>query len=118
LIVVVAILGVLAAVATPMIMNQVQKAREGADAANARTIENAYKIAMATTDPAPTKPTTLANVVTILGNSLKPIPEPRDDTYDFYLNPDTGEVTMLNAAPASGPTLINLNPSAAASTST
>jgi type IV pilus assembly protein PilA len=50
LIVVVAILGVLAAVATPIVVNQVGKARDAADAANARSIENAIKVAVVNGD--------------------------------------------------------------------
>lgn len=47
LIVVVAILGILAAVATPMIMNQVGTSRTNADATSARAIETAVQLCLA-----------------------------------------------------------------------
>lgn len=47
LIVVVAILGILAAVATPMVLNQVQKSRDAADAASAKSIETAVQLCLA-----------------------------------------------------------------------
>ncbi len=47
LIVVVAILGVLAAVATPLVSGQIAKAKKNADDANVTTIENVVKIKLA-----------------------------------------------------------------------
>ncbi|EGD45721.1 hypothetical protein Cpap_0048 [Ruminiclostridium papyrosolvens DSM 2782] len=107
LIVVVAILGILAAVATPMILNQVGKAKTSADAANKRSIENAYKIGMAqSTDT--TVPSTLSGVQAKVGNIMSAFPTPSNSTQDYYLNPTTGEATATTTAPASN--WINLNP--------
>lgn len=105
LIVVVAILGILAAVATPMILNQVGKAKTSADAANKRSIENAYKIGMAqSTDT--TVPSTLSGVQAKVGTIMSSFPTPSSGK--FYLNPTTGEATATSTAPAAD--WINLNP--------
>ncbi len=108
LIVVVAILGILAAVATPMILNQVGKARKSADAANEKAIENAYKIGIAqATDTA--VPTSLDDVKAKVGNIMASFPTPNSGSQDFYLNPTTGEATATTTAPAATG-WINLNP--------
>ncbi len=92
LIVVVAILGILAAVATPMILNQVGKAKTSADLANEKAIENAYKIGVAqATDT--TVPNNLDGVKAKIGDALASIPKHSDDAKDFYLDPKTGEAT-------------------------
>lgn len=92
LIVVVAILGILAAVATPMVLNQVGKAKTSADLANEKAIENAYKIGVAqATDTA--TPSTLDGVKAKIGDALASIPTHSDKSKDFYLDPKTGEAT-------------------------
>ena len=97
LIVVVAILGILAAVATPMVLNQVQNARESADEANAKSISNAYKIAM-TTSGTLTAPTTQAQARAIIDDTLNPIPNPQQNGMQFWLNATTGEVIVASAS--------------------
>jgi prepilin-type N-terminal cleavage/methylation domain len=98
LIVVVAILGILAVVATPMILNQVQKARTNTDAINEKAIENAYAIgiAEATTSGTPAD----ASVASIIQKTLKEIPEPNDKSKDFYINAETGQATATVSASA------------------
>ncbi len=107
LIVVVAILGILAAVATPMVLNQVQKARKSTDGINARAIENAYKIGIAEASDT-NIPTDLAGVKAKVGNIMSKFPKPNSSTDEFYLNPTTGEATATATAPAAS--WINLNP--------
>ncbi|HEX2926793.1 MAG TPA: prepilin-type N-terminal cleavage/methylation domain-containing protein [Ruminiclostridium sp.] len=106
LIVVVAILGILAAVATPMILNQVQKAKDSSDAANERTIENAYKIKIAEATSTPATLTSPADVSNFLGSTLSPIPKPNDTSKKFYLNTTTGDV-QPSAASVSGYVCVN-----------
>ena len=107
LIVVVAILGILAAVATPMVLNQVGKAKKSADAANEKAIENAYLVGMA--DASNTNvPASLSAVKVKIGSALASIPKPHDSSKKFFLNPTTGEATATSAAPATN--WINMNP--------
>lgn len=101
LIVVVAILGILAAVATPMVLNQIGRARTNADNANAKTIENAYKIGMAA-DPTPDTPTTKALALAIINTNLNPLPEPQQSGFEFYLNTTTGRVTCEQSNTTTG----------------
>lgn len=96
LIVVVAILGILAAVATPMVLNQVQSARDNTDAANAKSISNAYKIAMTTGNG--TAPADASGAIDLIDNHLNPVPTPQQDTTYFNLNINTGEVAVSGAA--------------------
>ena len=101
LIVVVAILGILAAVATPMVLNQVSKAKNSADLANEKAIENAYLVAIA--DASDTSvPADFTGVKKKIGSALASIPTPHDKAKDFYLNPTTGEVTAAAAIPSTG----------------
>ncbi|HEY5583140.1 MAG TPA: prepilin-type N-terminal cleavage/methylation domain-containing protein [Ruminiclostridium sp.] len=95
LIVVVAILGILAAVATPMIMNQVDKARTTADLANAKSIENAYKIEVVSTG---VEASDAAAAITAIKKTLVTIPAPQK-AGAFYLNPKTGETKHSAATP-------------------
>ncbi len=107
LIVVVAILGILAAVATPMVLNQVSKARKSADAANEKAIENAYLVGMA--DASDTSvPASFSGVKLKIGDALASIPKPHDGKKKFFLNPTTGEATAATSSPAAG--WINMNP--------
>jgi type IV pilus assembly protein PilA len=93
LIVVVAILGILAAVGAPMIMNQVNTARANADASNAKAIENAYKMYIASTENA-----TIANdapgACNYVRTYLNPIPTTRNSNNEFMINLSTGAVTV------------------------
>ncbi len=107
LIVVVAILGILAAVATPMILNQVGKAKSSADAANERSIENAYKIGMAQSSDT-VIPSDLSGIKAKVGTIMSAFPTPSNSTQDYYLNPTTGEATAAATTPATG--WVNLNP--------
>ncbi|EPR09947.1 type II secretion system protein [Ruminiclostridium papyrosolvens] len=99
LIVVVAILGILAAVATPMVLNQVSKAKTSADAANEKAIENAYLVGMADASDT-TVPADFTGVKKKIGSALASIPKPNDKSKDFYLNPTTGEATAASATPS------------------
>lgn len=109
LIVVVAILGILAAVATPMVLNQVSKARTSADAANEKAIENAYLVGMADASDT-TVPADLTGVKKKIGSALATIPKPHDGKKKFYLNPTTGEATAATATPSPVSSWIELNP--------
>lgn len=94
LIVVVAILGILAAVATPMVLSQVQNARESADNANAKSISNAYKIEVAQNGKSGSVPAAR----TAIEKTLKPIPTPKDTNNQFMINLDTGDVICTGSA--------------------
>ncbi len=94
LIVVVAILGILAAVATPMVLSQVQNARESADNANAKSISNAYKIEVAQNG----KSGTVAAARTAIEKTLNPIPTPKDTNNEFMINLNTGDVVCTGTA--------------------
>ena len=107
LIVVVAILGILAAVATPMVLNQIGRARTSADNANAKTIENAYKIGMSA-DPTPDTPTTKDQALAIIDDNLNPFPTIQQSGFAFFLNTSTGEVTCVVNTTTSTTTLLNL----------
>ncbi|WP_024831784.1 prepilin-type N-terminal cleavage/methylation domain-containing protein [Ruminiclostridium josui] len=109
LIVVVAILGILAAVATPMVLNQVQKARNSADAANLKAIQNAYLVGMAG-DSNASVPSDFTGVKNKIGDALASIPKPHDSNKKFYINPKTGEVTAATATPSPTADWINMNP--------
>ncbi|MCX7920413.1 MAG: prepilin-type N-terminal cleavage/methylation domain-containing protein [Clostridia bacterium] len=109
LIVVVAILGVLAAVVTPMIMNNANEARQAADRANASTIENTVKrlVARGTIDLATA---TEAQVITAIEAELNPIPVPQETAGNvFGLNRATARVTAQPTFATDG-TQVNLNP--------
>ena len=98
LIVVVAILGVLAAVATPMILSQIGNAKEKTDSANARAITNAYRLAVANDDIKSTE-TNVGSIQTAIEKTLKPIPKPQQTGY-FVFNSATGEVTYSSTSGA------------------
>lgn len=101
LIVVVAILGILAAVATPMVLNQVGKAKTSADLANEKAIENAYLAGMAESADA-SVPANLSDIQKKISSALPSIPRHSDSAKDFYLNPTTGEVTAAASTPSTG----------------
>ncbi len=107
LIVVVAILGILAAIATPMVLNQVGKAKDSADAANKKAIQNAYLIGMADAS-ATADPSNFTDVKKIIGDALASIPTPHDKTKVFYLNKATGEVTAAASEPSPSASWIEL----------
>lgn len=96
LIVVVAILGILAAVGAPMILNQIDKARTSADDANAKAISNAYKVAVAN-DSNNAKATSALDLSNKIKAYLNPIPTPKQSGV-FNVNVDTGETTLTSAA--------------------
>lgn len=97
LIVVVAILGVLAAVATPLVISQISTARENADAANARTIENIIRIAIANGEPVPI---TGARAHELVTSSIGELPVPQQGTaYKFYVNVNTAQVKCADTDP-------------------
>ena len=101
LIVVVAILGILAAVATPMVLGQIEKSRESADKANAKTIENAIAIYMTTNErtlPISDKTTAL----TYINGQLGTCPTPQVSGNRFIVNLSTGKVKLTTIAAISG----------------
>jgi type IV pilus assembly protein PilA len=95
LIVVVAILGILAAVATPMVMGQISKANTSADLANAKSIESAIAICVANETLA--EPLTIANIKTAVEADIGDIPATKITTDAFYVTLATGKVSILTA---------------------
>ncbi len=108
LIVVVAILGILAAVATPMILNQVGKAKTSADLANEKAIENAYLAGMAESSDA-SVPANISDIQKKISSALPSIPRHSDNAKDFYINPTTGEVTASSSTPSPTASWIKLH---------
>ncbi len=112
LIVVVAILGILAAVATPMVLNQVQKSRDAADAASAKSIETAVQLCLA---DGSLKVDETNNIVQVSGGKTIPeavkeklvgkeYPESQvNKDSKWYLDTATGKVTTTG----SGLTVLN-----------
>lgn len=98
LIVVVAILGILAAIGTPMIMGQIDRAREASDNSDAKSMESAYKIAMAVANP-PDKPEDEPDAEAIIDDILNPIPTPRRAGFEFYLDTSVGTVVCAEEFP-------------------
>lgn len=98
LIVVVAILGVLAAVATPLVISQISTARKNADAANARTIENIIRIAIANGETVP--PITGEKAHDLVTSSIGELPVPQQgEAYKFYVNVNTAQVKCADTVP-------------------
>ena len=118
LIVVVAILGVLAAVATPIVTTQLATARTNADLATAKTLENAVQMAISDGTIAinadGTITTGAADARTAIAAKVKggAIPEPSNTDNDFYLTLASGQVTVNTGitGESTGTTIINLNP--------
>lgn len=94
LIVVVAILGVLAAVATPMILSRVGDAKNNTDNANAKAISNAYKIYVASNG----KSTDVTAAMAAIKETLNPVPTPQNTDYDFMINRTTGDVICTSSS--------------------
>lgn len=94
LIVVVAILGVLAAVATPSIIGYINEAKVNADEANATTLENCYKrlLAKGTISATDTK----GVIITAIETEINPIPTCQQADKVFALNPSTGDVKVVD----------------------
>lgn len=130
LIVVVAILGILAAVATPLITNRVNEARVASDAASAKSIETAVALCLAegtleihaTTGKivvagaaTPVKADVITEVAKKMTGKVIPLPEQgkaadgTNATNCFALNVDTGKVTMEKKADVDGDPLLSLN---------
>lgn len=95
LIVVVAILGVLAAVGAPMIMNQIATSRTNADNTNAQTISNTYKIYVAQNS----KPASASAAYTAIESILKPMPKISTDGNEYYIDLSSGDVVCEASAP-------------------
>jgi len=126
LIVVVAILGILAAIGTPMVMNQIQNSREGADATTASAIETAVQLClgnetlvMSDEDANVATPDTIglgtgaaaSILLTVEANMVGgAIQSPEQNNFEFYLNLLNGQVDcLINTTPTSA-TYIDLNP--------
>ncbi len=89
LIVVVAILGVLATVATPLFADQIKNAKDTTDKANAKTMENILKVYVAGGKDAPADATAAKKVITDNIGSVPLI----QNTGNFY-NYDKSKVTV------------------------
>jgi type IV pilus assembly protein PilA len=94
LIVVVAILGILAAVGAPMILNQISTARTNADAANAKQISNAFKIYAANNTVSESQ----SGVTSAVKANLKTIPTAQGDDKFWAVNIETGECMATGSA--------------------
>lgn len=118
LIVVVAILGVLAAVATPMISGQLATARTNADAATAKVIESAVSQAVAAGEITTNADGTLVAGTNTARNTIRTevasrltgntIPTPRTASTVFVLT-GTGGCSAATAPATQSATQINLN---------
>lgn len=91
LIVVVAILGILAAIATPMVLGQITNAKNKTDIANAKTISNAYKIFMVENGKAANATAARTGIQT----TLNPLPEIQNENNGFMINLETGDVIVV-----------------------
>lgn len=94
LIVVVAILGVLAAVATPAIIGYINDAKVNADEANATTLENSYKRLIAKGTIKATDTDTV--IIGAIETEINPIPACQQTNMVFALNPTTGDVKVVD----------------------
>jgi len=101
LIVVVTVLGILAAVATPFVGDYVKSARVNADLANARVMEDVIKRQVANGE---TKPTDAASAETLIKKELNPLPTPQTDGEKFIFVKDTLAIKV--AKPANGDIII------------
>ncbi|NLD99396.1 MAG: prepilin-type N-terminal cleavage/methylation domain-containing protein [Fibrobacter sp.] len=96
LIVVVAILGILVAVAVPTVIGYIDDAKESADLSNAKTLENAIARLMAKGTIQRDSGEISTDDATIISEILKeinPIPECQRDGYSFVLDKATAKVT-------------------------
>ena len=107
LIVVVAILGILAAVATPMVLGQIEKAKVSADDANAKTISNALKVAIVNGDITSSE-TERSKIISAIEKVLNPIPTPQQKPGYFVLTTSSGAVTFTTTS--SSGIVISSNP--------
>lgn len=108
LIIVVAILGILAALASPLLIDYIDKAREEADNANATILENVIMRQIANEELAKSDLGTPATVIEAIENEVEPIPEPREG-YAFVVDPDTGRVDVVLIASVGSLTVIAQN---------
>ena len=123
LIVVVAILGVLAVIATPIIGNQLNNARTNGDLATARTLNNALSIAIAEGDAGVTfiaGTGAIDSSTTALRDGIRAainarvagatLPVPSVEASRFFLTTTAGNFSVTVAANvASTATVVNLN---------
>ncbi|NLD50425.1 MAG: prepilin-type N-terminal cleavage/methylation domain-containing protein [Clostridiaceae bacterium] len=94
LIVVVAILGVLAAVTTPSILSYIDEAKVNTDEANATTLENCYKRLLAKGTITDADDGTA--IINKIKTEINPIPSCQQTGYFFTLNTGTGEVKAVS----------------------
>ena len=100
LIVVVAILGILAAVATPSILNYLDDAKVSADNANARSIETAVArlVTKGTVDLTPSTGDADADIVAAITAELGgTLPTIQQSGMHFLLTRATGKITVSSA---------------------
>ncbi|MDQ2085284.1 prepilin-type N-terminal cleavage/methylation domain-containing protein [Herbivorax sp. ANBcel31] len=104
LIIVVAILGILVGIATPLLIGYLDDARENTDLANAKTIENTVlrleargTLSIANADA--------QDIIDAIETEVQ-IPSCEQDGMNFILNTETGDVSVAESA---GADEINLN---------
>lgn len=105
LIVVVTILGVLTAIAVPLVMSYIDDSKTGADNANAKTIEGIVKRVDAKGEDAAGNSFTLstatgAQIKTAVEAELGTMPAVQQTDFEFYVKSATGETVADDAAPA------------------
>jgi len=105
LIVVVAILGILAAVAVPSVIGYLDDAKVNTDNSNAKEIEAAIlrnvasnKIVLPSSDS--------AAIIGVIDDEIEMPSVQQGGSYGFYMDPTTGRVRCLIPASASGWTLL------------
>ncbi|MCX7747384.1 MAG: prepilin-type N-terminal cleavage/methylation domain-containing protein [Clostridia bacterium] len=96
LIVVIAILGILATIITPSVLQYLDDAKSGADKSNAATLENAVKRLQAkgTLVLTGTGAMNQSQIVNAIHNEINPIPTCSDTSKTFVLTKSTGKVTV------------------------
>jgi prepilin-type N-terminal cleavage/methylation domain-containing protein len=99
LIVVVTILGVLTAIAVPLLTSYIGDSEASADNSNAKVIEGVIKRAAAKRDITLDNTLTGAALKTIVENELGALPNCQQSGYKFYANQTTGEVQAASANP-------------------
>lgn len=109
LIVVVAILGILVAVAAPSIIGYINDAKVNTDDANAKTLENVVgrQVAKGTID---LSTSTDAEIIAAIQTEINPVPPCEQTNYKFVLTRATGKVAPVLSPTAVVGTDLILNP--------
>ncbi|MEN8907073.1 MAG: prepilin-type N-terminal cleavage/methylation domain-containing protein [Clostridiales bacterium] len=99
LIVVVTILGVLTAIAVPLLTSYIGDSEKSADNSNAKVIEGVVKRAAAKRTLTLNASLTGSAVVTVVESELGSVPNCQQADFEFYVKQVTGEVQASEAAP-------------------